>query len=737
MSKQFQGRGAVQRAAVSMAAAAVAFGLSAATAQEVPQMEAGEPRFVAEPFLQNPTPHSVSVVWMTSFAGTKNYVVLPRKHAGYHHWWDKVAGHRDRRHHHSRVDHPSREELGDLCKELAQVDSLIASLEKDRARTHGFVKRKAIDGRIKHERYKKERLLKRFHARWNRVETSTRKLQRVFDDASSRLDNPPALVSQRQIWRHEAVVRTSKAQTYFAVSVDGNGEAHVAGPFRLQPLPKDGEELQILLSSDQQERFNSAANYQVVAEMFPDLDAVFFAGDLVNHPRRAAEWFDNFKSEWRDRPTSASPAFFPVLQGTFGDQVPASPWKGGEIMQNVPLFPSIGNHETSGRFRPTEVNINTMFGDPQPRWYAEYLYKKNADQINPKRDPKVRDRWIRDHSHDSETYREIFTFPDDAQEGGQYYSKKFGDVFVVSMNVSRIWRTWNINDGDKSKFREALAASNNPEQWGFGDFIFEPFNEGTKQFKWLKRTLASKEARKAKYRVVMFHQSATGLGDNTLPVLTDPVMMLEYTDAAGATQKKVISYPTDSKERQETFAREVEPLIGSIKTVRYEYPIDEDHFFNDIEPLMHQHNVQLVLHGHSHVWNRAKTGRVNFMETSNVANCFGAYWTEPNGTIHGGAQRASGYASFMKELAKGDASLYDPRNYPLTGDPHGREPIFPNLAHPEMIFGEESGPVPYVCSNNISVFSILDTKMGAVRSYAFDATKPDGEVVEFDRMQLD
>lgn len=51
--------------------------------------------------------------------------------------------------------------------------------------------------------------------------------------------------------------------------------------------------MKILLTSDQQERYNTLANYQKVYETAPDLDAIFFAGDLVNHPRRATEWFDN------------------------------------------------------------------------------------------------------------------------------------------------------------------------------------------------------------------------------------------------------------------------------------------------------------------------------------------------------------------------------------------------------------------------------------------------------------
>ncbi|MEO0997635.1 MAG: metallophosphoesterase, partial [Pseudomonadota bacterium] len=583
-----------------------------------------------------------------------------------------------------------------------------------------------------------------------RIEATTVKLDRLLEDERSRLEQDIPEVSRRVVYRHEAVVDglvPDLRYRYRIVSVTRDGKRHRAGPYTLQALPSEGRPLKILLTSDQQERFNTLANYQKVAEQFPRLDAIFFAGDLANHPRRGAEWLDNFQASWRDDPRSARPAFFPALQGTFARQVPETPFTGGALLQHAPLFPAIANHEVSGRFRPNAAylldgteriaTINSMYNDPHPRWYAEYRYRQVADTVNPAGSADVREQWIRDNSNDFEAYRDLFTLPDDGPEGESYYSKKIGDVFLISMNVSRIWRTWNINPGDRGKFIEILGESNNPDEWGFGEHIFTPFAEGTAQHDWLEQTLGSDEFRDTKYRVVMFHQSAHGLGDNAVPVLTDPVMHMVYLDDGGLPRTKRVAMPQDNALRQQVFETEVQPLLGNVQEVRYEYPIDSDYFRRDVEPLLHKHGVQLVLTGHSHIWNRSRTGALNFMETSNVGNCFGAFWTRPDGTAWRDQLRITNFGSFAAELEQGpDVSRWNPDNYPRTGDPHGRQPIMPTLANPMVLFEGEPEPVPFVCSNNISTFSILDTEAGAVRSFAFDVREPDGDVVEFDRFEL-
>ena len=304
------------------------------------------------------------------------------------------------------------------------------------------------------------------------------------------------------------------------------------------------------------------------------------------------------------------------------------------------------------------------------------------------------------------------------------------------MNVSRIWRNWNIGAQDRSKFVEMMSESNNPDEWGFGEHIFTPFAEGTTQYRWLKKTLNSPEFRRSKYRVVMFHQSAHGLGDNAVPVLTDPVMHIEYLDQSGAVQEKTVLMPQDNASRRQVFISEVEPLLGNIQGIRYEYPVESDYFRRDIEPLLQRRGVQLVLTGHSHVWNRTRVGDMNLMETSSVGNCFGAYWTQPDGTAWRGQRRIGG--SFAAELESGPGvSRWDADNYARLDDSHGRKPEMPTLANPMMLFEGEPQPVPFVCSNNVTTFTVLDTEVGAVRSFAFDVRDPESAVVEFDRFDLE
>jgi ketosteroid isomerase-like protein len=647
-------------------------GLSDSTASEhpFPQLPAGEPRLLTQPYLQNPTEHAVTVAWLTNFEGQRHTLTVAR-------------------------------------------------------------------GGGKHG-----------HGAHQRVVTT--RLERLFEDRGSKLEQDIDLVSQRVVYRHEAVVERfgqHTKQSYWVESTTADGKKLRAGPYTLRFAPAKGRPLQILLTSDQQERFNTLATYQKVEELFPDLDAIFFAGDLANHPRRGSEWFDNYRSSWHANPWSASPAFFPAMQGTFHDFVPESPYRGGALLQNVPLFPAIANHEVSGRFRPNETymvngamqtaTINSMFNDPQPRWFAEYRYRQVAPWVSPGKSRKVREQWIRDNSNDFEVYRDLFTLPDEAPEGESYYAKKLGDVFLISLNVSRIWRTWDVRPQDRSKFIELLAESNNPEEWGFGEHIFTPFAEGSKQHRWLKKTLSSRDFKESKYRVVMFHQSAFGLGDNTLPVLTDPVMHVQYTNEAGISETKRVLMPQDDKLRAETFKVQVEPLLGRIEEVRYEYPLEADYFHRDIEPLLHRHGVQLVLVGHSHIWNRSRTAGLNFLETSNAGNCFGAYWTQPDGARWLGGSRSAGSSSFWNEVDQGaGASRWNPLNYPRTDDPHGRKPILPTLAHPMVLFEGAPEPVPFVCSNNVTTFSVLDTKQGVVRSFAFDVRDPGNEVIEFDRFSL-
>jgi len=64
---------------------------------------------------------------------------------------------------------------------------------------------------------------------------------------------------------------------------------------------------------------------------------------------------------------------------------------------------------------------------------------------------------------------------------------------------------------------------------------------------------------------------------------------------------------------------------------------------------------------------------------------------------------------------------------------NGLEPVVPNIA---PLTGEDGRVLPYIASNDITVFSILDTGNGVVSSYYFDTRQPDGDAVKFDEFRL-
>lgn len=514
---------------------------------------------------------------------------------------------------------------------------------------------------------------------------TTTKLTRTREDKDSKIDNPtdrkPLNQSpqSRDIWRHEARItglNPGQRIPYRATSVMEQGETLSSEIFTLTPQPEPGMPLKILLTSDHQLKPMTAANLQKVEETVGKVDAVFFAGDLVNVPDRASEWFDDRRGF----------AFFPCLQGRAHYELDKNgvktTYKGGQLIQHAPLFPALGNHEVMGRFSQ-ETSLNDQFNDPYPQKVALKIYQeKKAVTANSTETLKLRENWLKDNTFNIDTYSEIFSLPQNNSGTEKYYAVTFGDIRLVVLYITNIWRVPGLSEKAKGKYRERDRDLNHPERWGYGQHIFEPINRGSPQYNWLERELNSPEFEQAKYKVVMFHHPPHSLGENVVPAYTDPVQEIER-DA-----------------------------VGNIKGIRYEYPQDKDYIIRDVVPLLEKANVQLVFFGHSHLWNRfISPSRIHFLETSNVGNSYGANL--------GDRQRAIplGYR----------------QNYAATGDPNGLEPAVPTLA---PLIGEDGNPLPYIASNNLTVFSILDTNTGRVSSYYFDTRKPTSEVVKFDEFSL-
>ncbi|WP_017318100.1 purple acid phosphatase family protein [Mastigocladopsis repens] len=496
---------------------------------------------------------------------------------------------------------------------------------------------------------------------------TTTQLRRTREDQQSRVGNQTqdGQVYQnsvpRDIWRHEAEITglTPNTPVSYRVTSVREDDRISSNVFTLTPKPSPGKPLKILLTSDHQIKPMVAANLQKVVETVGRVDAVWFAGDLVNIGDRASEWFDDNRGG----------AFFPCLQGRANYEMNNNGVKtiytGGEIIQHAPMFTCIGNHEIMGRY--ARGGLNDEFDATIPRAVALNLYGQES---------------LKDNSYNTDTYEEIFTLPQSQEGGKTYYAVSFGDVRLVVLYATNMWRTPNLDAEARGRYREREKDLNTPENWGYGQHIYEPIAKGSTQYNWLVQELNKPEFQQAKYKVVMLHHPPHTLGGNIVPAYTEPVQIIE---------------------------RDVD---GSIKAIRYEYPKDADYLIRDVIPLLEAAGVQLVFYGHSHLWNRfVSPSGMHFLETSNVGNSYGAAW--------GGNKREVpiGYKEHYAEL----------------GDPNGLEPVVPTIV---PLLGEGGKPMPYIASNEITVFSIFDTGTGRVSSYRFDTRKPDSDAMKFDEFEL-
>ncbi len=524
---------------------------------------------------------------------------------------------------------------------------------------------------------------------------TTSQLSQMYEDQDSRAKGKTYdSLTPRQIWRHEATVsdlpvgvgRASPGEnrvSYRVISRTQTGEAATSDFFSLAASPPVGQPLKILLTSDHQLKPMTPANLQKVEETVGRLDAVFFAGDLVNIPDRASDWFDD----------ASELAFFPTLQGRVQHVVEgtdaATTYKGGQIIQNAPLFPIIGNHEVMGRKSETD-SLKTQFSNTLPRSQVEKLYSTESEE-GPSED------WIEDRSYNVTTYKEIFSLPKtqlpSGKETEEYYAVSFGDVRLVALSVTQVWRSPNLSPDTKGRYREKAEDITNPEKWGYGQHIFEDIRKGSEQYEWLQQELASPEFQQAKYKIVMLHHPPHTLGGNIVPAFTDPVAV-ENRDEA-----------------------------GNLKSVQYEYPKENDYIIRDLVPLIETSDTQLVFYGHSHLWNRfTNESGLNFLETSNVGNSYGAHLAEnPRETPTAEAVAAAG-----------DLQPFT-QTYEAVSDPNGLTAIVGTIAPLKDGSGNE---LSYIASNEITSFTIFDTGTGLLSSYYFDTTKPDSEVVKFDEFAI-
>lgn len=305
--------------------------------------------------------------------------------------------------------------------------------------------------------------------------------------------------------------------------------------------------------------------------------------------------------------------------------------------------------------------------------------------------PTVRAAWIKNHSFNTDTYEEIFTLPTSEPGGKTYYATTFGDIRLVVLYATNIWRFPQSGPESRGKYSDPVSPNAQPakalseldqQDWGYGQHIFEPITPGSSQYQWLQQELSSPEFQQAKYKVVMLHHPLHSLGGNIVPPYTDPVAMVDRA------------------------------ADGTIQAVRYEYPQTDDYLIRDVMPLLESAGVQLVFYGHCHLWNRfVSSSGMHFLETSNVGNSYGAYLEQPRPVV-----------------ADSNAARYN-----AIGNPNGLAPVVPTIAPLKDASGRS---LPYLSSNDITAFSILDTGDGTVSSYYFDTRQLQSAVIKFDEFQL-
>ncbi|MEB3227050.1 MAG: metallophosphoesterase [Synechocystis sp.] len=511
-----------------------------------------------------------------------------------------------------------------------------------------------------------------------KINATSQRLELREDEFSYTLQTY-AQLTPRPIWRHEVNVTgltANQVLPYRVVSQDGERIQH-SDWFTLQASPPAGQPLNILFTSDHQLMPMVAANIQQAAAVYGKFDAVFHAGDLVNVPDRASEWFDDRRGR----------SFFPVLQGKASVQLGDRLYHGAPILQHTPLFPCIGNHEVMGRKSDVEP-LHLQFKNPQPRAVAEEKYLTQSELFDqskpiPNLDTDVAQHWITDQSFNFQTYQDIFSLPTTTAPQQQYYAVTFGDIRLISLMVTNVWRSPAAMSKMAGRYQESETQLTQPEQWGHGQFIFEPITPDSEQYQWLEQELASPEFQRSPYKIVMFHHPPHSLGGNVTPPYTDPQAYEEYAPD------------------------------GTMRHRRYHYPKNDDYIIRHLVPLLENAGVQLVLYGHSHLWNRFQSpGGMHFLETSNVGNSYGAH---------------------VGDNPRKLPAFVDVENDHPLGNPNGLAPITPTIA---PLLAQDGQPLPYLASNEITVFSVLETGTGTVKSYYFNTRQADAPVILFDQFRL-
>ncbi len=204
---------------------------------------------------------------------------------------------------------------------------------------------------------------------------------------------------------HEATIDGLQPNTLYAYRVKSSNT--ISEQYSFKTAPAAGSPISFLAISDAQMKPDVPMTVAAIGKLVqPDL--IIFSGDLVDEPDRVTDWYGGERS------------FFDVFTGR---------QPGAALLQNIPLFPSLGNHEYGEKERA-----------------ASYL----------------------DETESLQTYTALFTLPGNER----YYSHDYGNVHFIHLNIARQWTS---------------KAAVKP-QWILGDAI----TPGSAQYQWLVKDLTQK-----------------------------------------------------------------------------------------------------------------------------------------------------------------------------------------------------------------------------------------------------
>lgn len=309
----------------------------------------------------------------------------------------------------------------------------------------------------------------------------------------------------REVWRLSARATGLEQGRDYAYRVVSSGAASAVARLCAAP-PPDATFLRFLLTSDHQLGTAVPAVMEQAVATTGRFDAVLYAGDFVNVPDRASEWFDDARGS----------AFFPSMRG---------------ILPSTPIFPVVGNHEVQGR-REHGTTLAESFESALPLSVC-------ADGLS------------------LANYEALFPSP----SGTRFYAATFGGVRIIALSAARVWRSDRAEERPEerlvsSRYQESHQALGDPLRQRYGSHIIDDLSVGSTQHDWLRRELSSPAFAEARLRVVIMHESPHSIGVNAMPHFAHPVRLEERT-AAGELGGVRYDYPSS----ENILLRDVAPLL--------------------------------------------------------------------------------------------------------------------------------------------------------------------------------